>query len=875
MLTARPYTGTMNELPRRVLARLRSAQRVMRDGLGLAGRRWRLAALLLGVVLSLAQIHGVDATQHGAGTARVEVRVWQDVTDSAAIHVSARAAGVSWRTFGLITLALDDGISSSGEFRYGDIRLDVPVPGHTAGAPVDLRVWQRVEEGGELHVSARAAGGSWRTFGTIRLVFDGLSGDGRLRFGDVTLEAPLPDDAVTTLAEGLVHANASSPSGWYGFGLTADRDGGVIVADRKNHVIRRVAPDGAVTAIAGSWQWPGLKDGPAGAARFNGPQDVAVAPDGTIYVADTGNHRVRKITPDGTVSTVAGSDRTGAEWDETRDGPAGQALFHGEGPAGLALDWYGDLYILDRNAVRRLSPSGWVSTVVGANGLGWRDGPADEAQVSGLHDIAVDDAGNLYVIDGARHGVSADVAIRRIGVDGIVETLYRDTAPSLGGTLAYPAGIAVSGSGTVYLSNTGRDQIVMLTEEGELRAVAGTGEEGHLDGSRGTARFSAPGRIAFVPDGALVIADQSGTVIRRVAFGAGSEAVALARASELPRIPGVRVSVFAGSGEQGFLDGPGEAAQFLFPWAMALDDSGNIIVADRGNDAIRSVAADGTVTTLAGGNGAGTRDGACHEAQFTAPSGVVADPERGVLYVSDTGGHRIRRIDRGGASCVVTTVAGGEQGVTDGPAVAARFAWPSGLALDGEGNLLIVDHGYSRIRRLSPEGYVETIARGTSWTLWHNPGSRDGRPGLAEFDLAGGLAVDNEGSIFFPETNNAIRKIDRAGFVSTVLRTDDFSRGGALSPFLSGIAIGPAGDLFVADTGFGRVVRVSPGGVLAIVADGENAPPLRLVRRGLDPLGLLMTPAGELFVTSQHGSVILRITFEETAETSFPAPVAR
>ncbi len=852
-----------------------------RDRLGLPGRSWGLAALLLGAILCLALAERVDAAQHGAGTVRVEVRVWQDVKDSTAIYLSARPAGGSWRTLGLVPLILDDGISTSGRFRYGDTRLDVPFPGHTAGAPIDLRIWQRVDDGEELHVSVRAAGGSWRTFGTVPLLPSGLSGDGRLRFGDFPLEVPLPSTEVTTLAEGFGRSNGRlQPTGWNGLGLTVDRDGALIVADRKNHVIRRVAPDGAVTTIAGSWGRRGLQDGPAETAQFSAPSDVAVAPDGTIYVADFGNHRVRKITPDGTVITVAGSDREGAKWDEIRDGPAEQALFDSQGPNGLALDGSGDLYIVDRNAVRRLSPSGWVSTVVGGNGLGWRDGPADEAQVTGLYDIALDDAGNLYVIDDARGGGAEPgrvLAIRKIGVDGIVETLYQeDAAPTFGGTLAYPAGIAVSGSGTVYLSNSGRDQIVMLTEEGELWAVAGTGEEGHLDGSRGTARFSAPGRMAFAPDGALVVADQSGTVIRRVAVDGGdpgSEAVPLARASELPRVPGVRVNVFAGTGEHGFRDGPAEAAQFSFPSAMALDDSGNIIVADAGNDAIRIVAADGTVTTLAGGNGAGTRDGPCREAQFTGPSGVVSDPERGSLYVSDSGSHRIRRIDHGGASCVVTTVAGGEQGLFDGPAAAAQFAFPAALALDGEGGLLIADTGYGLIRRLSPEGYVETIARGSaSALLGYNPGSRDGPVGLARFNLSqGGLVVDDEGSIVFPESNNAIRKIDGTGFVSTVLRTDGYSRGGALSRFTQGIAIGPDGELFVADHGFDRVVRVSPDGTLAIVADRENYPPRPRGWHGLDPGGLLMTPAGELFVTSRHGHVIIRITFEETVAKSSPA----
>ena len=286
-------------------------------------------------------------------------------------------------------------------------------------------------------------------------------------------------------------------------GLTVDRDGSVVVADARNHAIRRVAPDGVVTTVAGG-AGVGLEDGPAETARFNSPTGVAVGGDGSIYVADAGNHRIRKIAPDGMVSTIAGSDRGEADWREIRDGPAEQALL--AGPTALVLDTYGDLYILERFAVRRLSPSGWVSTVAGGNGAGLEDGPAERAQFQSLQDIAADDAGNLYVIDNIRGAFgSAETvqAIRKIDTSGMVSTLYRDGYPALGGTLAYPSGLAVTGDGVVYLANTGRHQIVRLTAEGQLRAVAGTGEEGHLDGPHGAATFSFPRRMAFSPDGAL------------------------------------------------------------------------------------------------------------------------------------------------------------------------------------------------------------------------------------------------------------------------------------------------------------------------------------------------------------------------------------
>ena len=456
----------------------------------------RLTLVALAAVLGLA-VAGPAWAQGSGPTAPVEVRVWQGVEDELDISVSARPAAGSWRTLGTVPLPLDDGVSSTGQYRYGDIALDVPLAGRASPATVEVRVWQDVGDSARVYISARPAGGDWGVLGTIRLPLDdGVSSTGRYRFGDISLDVPLLETAVTTLAGQAGewgHRDGSSEIARFGgsryhggrLGLTIDLDGNAIVADPVNHAIRRVTPEGVVTTIAGG-NGAGLRDGPLEEAQFDSPQDIALGLDGSIFVADAGNHRIRKITRDGMVTTVAGSDRTGAEWREIRDGPDEQALF--EGPFALALDSYGDLYIVERFAVRRMTPSGWVSTVAGNNGWGWRDGPSGVAQFQSLYDLAVDDEGNLYVIDDTRGSVGSAgtaLAIRKIDTSGMVTTLYRDEPPSLGGTLAYPSGIAVTGDGTVYLANTGRHQIVRLTADGALRAVAGTGEKGALDGRRG------------------------------------------------------------------------------------------------------------------------------------------------------------------------------------------------------------------------------------------------------------------------------------------------------------------------------------------------------------------------------------------------------
>ena len=841
----------------------------------------RLAILAVAAVLGLAVV--ATAAAQGEATARVEVRVSQDVEDEREIHVSARPATGSWRTLGTIPLPLDDGVSSTG-YNYGDISLDVPLANWASPVTVEVRVWQNVGNSRVIYISARPAEGSWQTLGTIRLLLDGGSSPpGPLRFGDIALDVPFPEGGVRTLAGtpgiwGFRDGSGESArfGGWTrhgALGLTVDQDGSVVVADRWNHAIRRVALDGTVTTIAGG-NGVGLEDGPGETARFNSPRAVAVDIDGSIYVADADNHRIRKITPDGVVSTIAGSDRGGADWREIRDGPAEQALF--AGPIGLVLDPYGDLYIAERFAVRRLSPSGWVSTFAGDNGWGWTDGPGERAQFQSLYDIAADDAGNLYVIDDTRGSVGSGgmvLAIRKIDTSGVVTTLYRDGYPSLGGTLAYPSGLAVTGDGTVYLANTGRHQIVRLTAEGQLRAVAGTGEEGRLDGPHGAATFSFPRRMAFSPDGALVVADQDGSVVRGIVprGGSESEAIPLADFEALPRVPGVRVSLFAGhAGRQGFVDGPAGQARFVLPQGLALDGSGNVIVADGLNHAVRAIAPDGTVTTVAGGSGKGARDGPCEEAQFGWPTGVAVDAD-GSIYVADSVGNRIRRIDTD-ADCSVTTVAGrgpvssqeeGWGGFSDGPAAEAEFRQPSALAFDHEGNLFIADTVNNLIRRLSPDGQVTTVAgppRGADGDVY-NPGTRDGEGQESLFALPEGIAVDEAGNVFFGESNNRIRRIDRNGFVSTVFSTPDYREGGALSSFVVGIAVGPDGELYIADGSFGRVLRYTRDGVLSIVADAQHA-----VGRALGPNGIVVTPDGDLFITDSSTSSILKITFEDEAD---------
>ncbi len=794
-----------------------------------------IIAALVTIILVSSMFTPVVAQDSAEAT--VEVRVWQEVGEELHFYISARPAGGSWGTVGTIPLPLDDGVSGNGRYRYGDIRLDVPLPDRTVPVTVELRVWQHVSNSARIYVSARLAEGDWASLGTAPLPLDdGVSSTGRFRYGDIRLKVPLPEGAVTTLAgspgvwgyadgrgEGVRFARGGAR------GLAIDRDGSVVVADPYNHAIRRIAPDGKATTIAGGIG-RGLRDGPQDVAQFERPLDVALAGDGSIYVADTGNGRIRRIGTDGVVTTVAGSVDLSTPVYEARDGPALEAVLRE--PRALALDTYGNLYIIEAR-IRLLSPSGLVSTLAGGVGGRYhRDGPVDEAKFRHPVDIDVDDAGNVYVLDVSHVRPSepgAHSTVRVIDTSGVVSTLHRSTDPSHGGTLASPSGIAVTGDGQVFLSNTGRHQIVRLGADGQLRGVAGTAEQGLADGPHWKAQFSEPEWLAIAPDGTLYVADQGGAVIRKV--GTGGHHIPLVVAPRIAQVAGVSMSVLAGrEWVRGLVDGPAGRARFQYPLGLALGPSGNVLVADTDNHAIRRVDANGTVTTVAGGNGQGIRDGPVHVAQFSSPHHITVAPD-GTVYVIDIDEGSIRKVAPGGS---VETLSG---------AIVATFPRPWAIAADQEGNLYISDAESRSIGVLSPEGEISIIASAVHM---------------------GPIAVDAEGSVYYHAEGAffqsvAIKRTSPQGVTTTLFEDTNVHYGSLLSSApVAGLAVSPEGTLYAADEVLGRIVRISRGGEVSIVV-GHDSP----ARPGFRPVGIAVGPGGSLVVADPSANVIWQITFED------------
>lgn len=316
-------------------------------------------------------------------------------------------------------------------------------------------------------------------------------------------------------AAGRVNATGKAARFNLPYGVSTDAAGNAYVADALNHCIRKVTPAGVVTTLAGSGQ-QGHVDGPAGTARFNSPLDVAVQADGTLYVADTLNHCIRKITPGGIVSTLAGHPAI------AYDAQGYPVLSY---PAGLAVTAGGTVYVADPGvqAIRAISPAGVVSNLAGQYWNpegGLVDGTGNAAFFQEPMDVALDRQGNLIVADTSNH------RLRKVTPAGVVTTIAGSGALSVwgggfadgpAGTARFkrPYGVAVDAAGAIYVADKDNQRVRRLAN-GAVTTVAGTGAAGLSDGYGPLSRLNEPVGLAVDPQGRLVVADTANHVLRRL-----------------------------------------------------------------------------------------------------------------------------------------------------------------------------------------------------------------------------------------------------------------------------------------------------------------------------------------------------------------------
>jgi sugar lactone lactonase YvrE len=518
--------------------------------------------------------------------------------------------------------------------------------------------------------------------------------------------------------------------------VAIDAAGNIFIADQYNHVIRKINTSGVIARFAGSASNGFSGDmGQATASQLSYPSGVAVDPGGNVYIADYTNSRIRKVNTSGIISTIAGKNTEGY----SGDGGAATAaeLNH---PYAVMADATGNVFFSDcgNNCVRKISPSGIITTIAGNGNPAFSGdgGPATAARLCSPKSILKDAGGNIYIAD------SGSSRIRRINPSGIITTFaggFGDGGPATANSLN-PLGLMADVAGNIFVSDADNMRTCRISTSGTITTVAGSLVCGYAGdgGPAKNASLSYPSSVVKDAAGNLYITDKDNSAIRKVSAsgiitticgngtstytGDGGPAInatmnqpnqaAFDVAGNLYIVDQVNfcvrkisttgiISTVAGSGVFGDSGdgGPATAAKLSRPLAVAFDPAGNMIIADSWTGTLHMVNSAGIINTIAGTGTSGySGDGGPALAAKMSPTGICID-SCGNIYISDSY-ERCRRINALG---IITTIAGtGARGFggDGGPATAAKLSYPNGIALDAAGNIYFSDYDNYRVRKI-------------------------------------------------------------------------------------------------------------------------------------------------------------------------------
>lgn len=521
--------------------------------------------------------------------------------------------------------------------------------------------------------------------------------------------------------------------------IAADGAGNIFIADFSNNRVRKVASNGVITTVAGNGEWGFSGDGGAAtAAQFRYPIGVAADAAGNIFISDLTNNRIRKVTTGGIITTVAGNGSVGYSGDYV---PAVSTSLNSVSGS-VAVDAAGNIFIPDsyNNRIRKVDAYGTISTVAGNGGSGFSgDGSgAGEAQVANPTGVCVDAAGNLYI--------SSNRRIRKVAPNSLITTVSGNGAGGLSGDggqalyaqLYFPNDVIITAAGNMLIANPPDNCVRKVDANGIITTIAGNGSPGFSGdgGPASSAQLNFPTSVATDNAGNIYIADAFNLRIRKIN-------------------PAGVITTVAGNGTRGYSGdgGPAGSATLRYVSSLATDAAGNLYIADRDNHCIRKLTTDGTITTIAGNGTAGYAGdgGAAVSSQLNSPEGILMDIS-GSLVIVDGGNARIRKIAADGT---ISTVAGtGTAGYSGdgGSALAAQIYAVGAPATDAAGNIFICGGG--RIRKVTAAGTISTIAGGGTDT-------GEGVAAAAALVYAAvSVAVDAAGNLYITEFyDHRIRKV--------------------------------------------------------------------------------------------------------------------
>ena len=589
-------------------------------------------------------------------------------------------------------------------------------------------------------------------------------------------------------------------------GIALDTSGDMYISVQGINQVIKIGSNGIASAFAGSGAIGFSGDGgPATQAALNNPAGLAVDSSGNVYIADSTNNRIRMVSPDGIITTVAGSAVSTYTGD---NGPATSAGL--QFPLAVSLDPSGNMYIADtsHSVIRMVNPAGIISTFagVGSAATGGDKGPANQAPLNQPAGVLADAHGNVYISDSGNDTV-------RVVSGGIINQFAGDYAVgktgdngyALNALLNYPTGLTEDQAGNVYILDQNNNRVRRVNPAGIITNYAGSGLGGGAgDQGIATGASLAPRAIFMDLQNNLYIADGTNNRIREVYASNGviNTIAGNGLSTTTPRgiilngstiyfsdttanrvravnLANGSTTLIAGNGVAEFQGdaGAATAASINAPHGLAMDSSGNFYIADTGNDVIRQVCAGqtgcltppqtagvaGTINTAVGNNVAtfAGDGGAATSASLNAPGDVAIDSS-GNLWIADTGNERIREVSGGN----IKTVAGGGNDTSGtGPATSERLSAPGGITVEPGGTILFSDSSNNRVLRLLANGTLQLVAGGNGAGF-----TGDGGPATsAKLRNPQGLSEDSSGNIYIADTgNDAIRQVGSDGIIATV-----------------------------------------------------------------------------------------------------------